>query len=105
MAPSGYRRNPFSVILFLAVVVVVVVVNKLVEPNTAVFGTRQRCWTISSREILETRVVDYNRSVKSVSMQLGLFALFVGFLLCLLCLGLNAAGAVLFILEKFYDEG
>ena len=40
MAPSGHRRNPFSVILFLAVVVVVVVVvNKLVEPNTAVFGT------------------------------------------------------------------
>ena len=38
MAPSGHRRNPFSVILFLAVVVVVV--NKLVEPNTAVFGTR-----------------------------------------------------------------
>ena len=39
MAPSGHRRNPFSVILFLAVVVVVVVVvNKLEEPNTAVFG-------------------------------------------------------------------
>ena len=41
VAPSGHRRNPFSVILFLAVVVVVVVVvvvNKLVEPNTAVFG-------------------------------------------------------------------
>ena len=48
-------------------------------------------------------VVDYNRSVKSISMQLGLFALFVCFLLRLLCLGLNAAGAVLFILEKFYE--
>ena len=33
MAPSGHRRNPFSVILFLAVIL-----NKLVGPNTAVFG-------------------------------------------------------------------
>ena len=40
--------------------------------------TRQRCWTISSREILETRVFDYNRSLT--------LRCFQGVVLCALCI-------------------
>ena len=60
-------------------------VHEFLSDSTFDYPTRQRCWTISSREILETRVVDYNRSLISPGFQGVLLCVFVKFVVHQLC--------------------